>query len=237
MPPRRSTNLCQQLLAAQLGWRMPPSLDAWRQVQARTALLQLQLPPVWSSPASGHQRQEVACLQLQPAAGSSCSRHSDSRLAAVGYSSGTLHIIKLADMAEAVTAARAAADSEAAAALAAEADPGGMAVSEAAAAAITPTAMPRTAALPAGCVWSVDLQDRLVSCCWAAGELPELATAGPQGVKIRRFVEVRQQSQCHAAIYSDCGSSVQERRLCRGHAPCYMQCAAVRHHRSARHST
>ncbi|WIA27998.1 hypothetical protein OEZ86_010586 [Tetradesmus obliquus] len=51
--------------------------------------------------------------------------------------------------------------------------------------------MPRTAALPAGCVWSVDLQDRLVSCCWAAGELPELATAGPQGVKIRRFVEGR----------------------------------------------
>ncbi|WIA07925.1 hypothetical protein OEZ85_007403 [Tetradesmus obliquus] len=87
----RSTNLCQQLLAAQLGWRMPPSLDAWRQVQARTALLQLQLPPVWSSPASGQQRQE----------------------------------------------------------------------------------------------------DRLVSCCWAAGELPELATAGPQGVKIRRFVEGR----------------------------------------------
>jgi hypothetical protein len=193
--PHRSANLCQQLLAAQLGWRMPPSLDTWRQVQARTALLQLQLPPVWHSPPNVQQRQEVCCLQLQHAAGSSCSRHSDTRLAAVGYSSGMLHIIKLADIAEAVTAAEAAADTEAAAAAAAgsQDDPGGTAMTDAVQTAAAPpgAAMPRTAALPTGCVWSVDLQDHLASCCWAAGELPELATAGPQGVKIRRFVEVR----------------------------------------------
>ncbi|KAF6252914.1 hypothetical protein COO60DRAFT_1670907 [Scenedesmus sp. NREL 46B-D3] len=147
----RSTNLCQQLLAGQLGWRMPPSMDAWRQVQARTALLQLQLPPVWHSPPGVHQRQEVCCLQLQQAPGSSCSRHSDTRLAAVGYSCGTLHIIKLADMLEAAAA-------DAAAVAAADADA---------------------------------VQDRLVDCCWAAGELPELATAGAQGVTVRRFVEGR----------------------------------------------
>jgi hypothetical protein len=203
----RSANLCQQLLAAQLGWRMPPSLDTWRQVQASTALLQLQLPPVWQSPPSGHPRQEVCCLQLQQAPGSSCSRHSYTRLAAVGYSCGTLHIIKLADIMDAVTAAHAAADMEAAAAAAAAGskdDPGGPAVAQAPQATAPAAAAPRTAALPAGCVWSVDCQDRLVSCAWAAGELPELATAGPQGVKIRRFVEVSSSSTAAACRTAGC---------------------------------
>jgi hypothetical protein len=78
----------------------------------------------------------------------------------------------------------------AAAAAGSEDDPGGPAAAQAAQSSAPAAAVPRTAALPAGCVWSVDCQDRLVSCAWAAGELPELATAGPQGVKIRRFVEV-----------------------------------------------
>jgi hypothetical protein len=192
-------------MAAQLGWHMPPSLDTWRQVQARTGLLQLQLPPVWQATPV---RREVCCLQLQPPSGSSCSRHSDTRLAAVGYANGMLHIIKLADILEAAAAAESAA-ATAAAATGSFDDPGGAAAPNAAvagappppppppaAAAAAAAIVPRTAELPAGCVWSVDLQDRLVSCCWAAGDLPELATAGPGGVKIRRFVEVRPAQPC-----------------------------------------
>jgi hypothetical protein len=135
----------------------------------------------------------------------------------MGYCSGTLHIIKLADIFDAVTAADAAANTEAAAAAAAlaaagsEDDPGGPTVAQALQPAAAAAAAPRTAALPAGCVWSVDCQDRLVSCAWAAGELPELATAGPQGVKVRRFVEVRQQL-AHASGSAGSSSSLQGRR-------------------------
>jgi hypothetical protein len=127
----------------------------------------------------------------------------------VGYGCGSLHIIKLADIMDAVTAADAAADMAAAAAAGSKHDPGGPAVAQAAQAAGPAAAVPRAAALPAGCVWSVDCGDRLVSCVWAAGQLPELATAGPQGVKIRRFVEVRGSSR-----QQYCSSSAVRMHVC-----------------------
>lgn len=160
--------MCQQLLAQELGWPAQRSLNTWLQVQASSAMLQLQLPPVWAPPPS--MCEEVCCLELQPTA------HSSS-LAAVGYSSGTVHIVKLADMLEAVQAAG----------MHAAPSSSSSGVSEAAAAA---AAAPPSAALHPGCVWTVDLLDRLLSCCWSPGDVPELATAGAQGVKIRRFAEV-----------------------------------------------
>lgn len=96
-------------------------------------------------------------------------------LAAVGYNSGMMHIIRVGDLLQ--TASRAQTTQYEAAANSSIQVPASTAA---------------VAAVPPSSVMMVDLQDRLLSCCWApsGGQHTEMVTAGSQGVKIRRFVEV-----------------------------------------------
>ncbi|KAF8072348.1 hypothetical protein HT031_000007 [Scenedesmus sp. PABB004] len=107
-------------------------------------------------------RQQALLNQRQPVACLELQRGGDG-LAAVGFAGGTLHLLRRAELARAAAAA---------------CDPGGGGLA--------------CVAVAAAAVWTLDLQARLLSADWAhGGELAELATAGPRGVQVRRFVEGR----------------------------------------------
>lgn len=141
-------------------------------------MTQLQFPPVYDT-FNGGQRHAVAVLELQQ---SSCSCNDTSQLAAVGYSNGMMHVIKVTDLLQTAGSATRTRQSSVATAP----------VSSVYTSSNSPLCSAAAAAVPAGAVMTIDLQDRLLSCCWApaSGGFAEMVTAGSEGVKIRRFVEV-----------------------------------------------
>lgn len=183
--PLRSANRCQQLLTQQLGWRLPPSVTSWQQVQqqqlARVRLRPCQVITVpgqggFAAPAP---YTPVSCMDVQCM---QCPQHavdpqtsSSSSLVAVGYSNGVLRLMRVHTLAAAATTAVAAA-----ALLPAdirhlyETRP---ALWESHAARLEgvpvgsghpPTASP-TASPGAGTVWQLDAGEQLRGCCWLRG--------------------------------------------------------------------
>lgn len=157
---------CQQILAAELGWPASASIRSWQQVQARQQLSLLQLLPVYAS-TSTLQRHEVSVLALQQ---QDNSHTANSTLAAVGYHNGMIHLVKEQELIMAAQQSNGSSPAPAA----------------------QVHSQPTTSAVPAGCVWTINTADKLISCCWAppGSEFAEMVTAGAQSVHIRRFVQV-----------------------------------------------
>lgn len=203
----RSSNHCQQLLAQQLGWRCPPSLNTWHQAQQQQlACICLRAVPTAAGFRVGAKTSPISCLEVQQLpAGCASSGHV---LVASGDAYGALHICRLSRL-----QAESASALNAAAALPADVrepllNPTRWA-GQAMAAQGVPTGagnIPTAAAAGSGGgdgagVLSFDTQQQLRSCCWlqqqhngsAAASSSEgvLVTSGPGGLAKRLFTEVR----------------------------------------------
>lgn len=196
LPACSSANHCQQLLAQQLGWRAPPSLNTWhaaQQQQLSTVCLRAAAAPTQTGRFRiSSSTSPISCLDLQ--------QLNPSALVAVGESHGRLHVCRLSRLQAASASALSAAAALPPDVREALLDPIRWARHALAADGMPPGAgsIP-TAAAGAG-VLSFDTQQQLRSCCWlqqqhngstaASSSEGVLVTSAPGGIMKRVITEV-----------------------------------------------
>lgn len=209
----RSANQCQQLLAQQLGWRRPPSLNTWQQAQQhQISCICLRAVPTQSGFRVGAKTSPISCLEIQNLPDSSSNSSSSGALVALGDAYGKLHVCKLSRLQAASASAL-----NAAAALPADVreallDPTRWARRAMAAEGVPEGAGNIPTAAAAHCaggtgVLTFDTQQQLRSCCWlqqqhngstaASSSEGVLVTSGPGGLFKRVIAEVSSSGYLH----------------------------------------